>query len=130
MYSSRWYTLRSTAITTIRVPTPEKMAPATKNAPKIVLFQGSRSVMAKIQDTTVCTETAMGMIRIIAVVMAACMERHCTGVPRQRTDSRSYNHLLQADARPASRSRKRGRSGVIGRKREGTLAGRYVALGR
>src|SRR3972149_211348 len=66
MYSSRWYTLRSTAMIRIRVATPEKMAPATKNAPNIVLFHGTRSVMAKIHDTTVCTETAIGMIRIIA----------------------------------------------------------------
>src|SRR3990172_12746860 len=101
---------------------PEKIAPATKNAPKIVLFQGSRSVMAKIQDTTVCTETAMGMIRIIAVVIAAYMERHCGGVPCQRTDSRSYSRSLHPDTRPARRSRNRARSGIIGRKREATLA--------
>ncbi len=60
-------------MTTMRVAIPEKMAPATKKAPKMVLFQGSRRVMAKIQDTTVWTETAMGMIRIMAVVMAAAL---------------------------------------------------------
>src|SRR3990170_7891482 len=109
MYSSRWYTLRRTAITMIRVAMPENIAPATKNAPKIVLFQGSRSVMAKIQDTTVCTETAMGMIRIMAVAIAACMERHCGGVPCQRTDSRLYSNLLQADTRPAGPARERAR---------------------
>src|SRR3989337_1932342 len=35
---------------------PEKIAPATKNAPKIVLFHGSRSVMAKIHATTIAEE--------------------------------------------------------------------------
>jgi poly(3-hydroxybutyrate) depolymerase len=76
------------AITTMSVATPEKMAPATKNAPNIVLFHGSRSVIAKIQETTVWTETAMGMISIIAVVIAAAMDRHWDGVPCQRTESR------------------------------------------
>jgi hypothetical protein len=43
--------------------------------------------MAKIQETTVWTETAIGMINIIAVVIAAPMDFHCDFVPCQRTDS-------------------------------------------
>ena len=53
-----------------RVAIPEKMAPATKRTPKIVVFQPTRSVMPKIHETTVCTETAIGMMMIIITEMA------------------------------------------------------------
>jgi hypothetical protein len=41
---------------------PLKIAPTTKYGPKIGLCHMGTRVMARVHETTVCTETAMGMI--------------------------------------------------------------------
>ena len=69
MYSSQWYTRRRIAITMTSVATPEKIAPTTKRTPKMLVFHPTRSVMPKIHDTTVCTDTAMGMMTTMSTAI-------------------------------------------------------------
>src|SRR3990172_11602058 len=114
----------------IRIAIPEKIAPATKKAPKSALSQGTRMVIAKIHETTVWTDTAIGMIRIIRTPMAEVRERHWAGRPCQPIARVRYSEPRQRELRPASRSRKRARSGIIGTKRYVTLAVREVGRGR
>ena len=101
----------------IRIAIPEKIAPATKKAPKSALSQGTRIVIAKIHETTVWTETAIGMIRIIRTPMADPSDRRWAGRSRQPIARVRYSQPRQREPRPASRSRKRARSGIIGTKR-------------
>jgi hypothetical protein len=66
---------------------PEKIAPTTKYGPKIVLCQPGRIVMPKIRDTTVWTETAMGMISTAMMPIPRSRRFRCASVPRQPNDS-------------------------------------------
>ncbi len=55
----------------------------------MVLCQPARIVMAKIQETTVWTETAMGMMRTIMMLVARVSRRRCSGVSFQPSESRA-----------------------------------------
>ena len=67
---------------------PEKIAPTTKYGPKIVECHIGWIVIAKTHDTTVCTETAIGMTRIAMTPIARSSRCHCCGVPVQPSASR------------------------------------------
>src|SRR3970040_2870792 len=105
----------------IRMAIPEKIAPATKKAPKRALSHGTRRVMAKIHERTVWTETAIGMIRIIRIPMAAARERRWAAFPLHPIAIVRYSHARQGDVRPAARARKSARSGIIGTNRQTIL---------
>ena len=74
---------RNSAIAIISTAMPEKIAPTTKYGPKIVLFQPGVRVIAKSQDTIVCTETATGMIATARMRIPHSRLCHCCAVPRQ-----------------------------------------------
>lgn len=58
------------------------MAPTTKYGPKMLLCQPGRSVMPKTHDTTVCTETATGMITTAITASARPSARRWASVSR------------------------------------------------
>jgi hypothetical protein len=56
------------------------MAPITKYGPKIVLCHIGRSVIAKIQPITVCTDTAIGITTIDRTPITFSSFARCAGV--------------------------------------------------
>ncbi len=65
----------------IRAAMPLKIAPTTKYGPKIVECHMGTGVMAKSQETMVCTETATGTMTMAMMCMAISRRCHCRGVP-------------------------------------------------
>jgi len=68
-------------IAMISAAIPEKIAPTTKYGPKIVLCHMGWSVMENTNDTTVCTETAIGTTRIVMIPMPRCSTAICLSLP-------------------------------------------------
>src|SRR5581483_10418190 len=98
--------------------------------PNTAVFQPVRSVIAKIHDTTVCTETATKMITTIMSPMAAPRLARCSTVPLHPIESVRYTQAFLLDTTPVSRSRQVARSGINGRNRYMTLPTKYVEIAK
>ncbi len=69
------------AMATMSAAIPLKIAPTTKYGPKIGLCHMGTSVIASVQDTTVCTETAMGMMATAMIEIAFSSRWCCSALP-------------------------------------------------
>ncbi len=69
-------------------PMPEKIAPTTKYGPKMAECQPGCTVVAKIHEMMVCTETATGIMKTAITAMAFSSRTHCSRLPRQPRASR------------------------------------------
>jgi len=74
-----------------------------------------RRVMAKIQETTVCTETAMGIMSTAIMAMARSSRRRCSAPPCQPRASSLYRRRRQPGVSVGRLSRKIAMSGISGR---------------
>jgi hypothetical protein len=70
-----------TAMAMMIAAIPEKIAPTTKYGPKMVECHMGWTVMAKTQETTVWTETAMGITRTAMAAMRVSRMCFCLSVP-------------------------------------------------
>src|SRR5215203_1084652 len=103
---------------------PEKIAPTTKYGPNMVLCHIGITVIAKSQDTIVCTETATGMMMSAIIEMAFSSRIHSRSVPRHPRARIRYILLRN----PVDLSRATDMSGIIGRYKYVTLPVRYVLI--
>src|SRR3989304_1156367 len=75
--------------------------------------------MLNTQDTTVWTETAMGITSTAMTEIPRSSRRCCSGVPRQPREMAVYN----CRRHPRARARRRARAGMSGREGDGGVGG-------
>src|SRR5437868_1395527 len=82
-HCSSFRNFRSGTMMVTTMPTPEKIAPATKYGAKMVLCQPGLSDIAKSHDTTLCTDSTSGVANAARYRYAPLKFRHAWLVPRQ-----------------------------------------------